>query len=266
MRAPAFAGFFCSLSASLFFFAPRAHAAEPEPTPSPSESWWQPAPQQEPPSPPPPQPRARPKPPSHPPSEESASVKVTVQRSASAGPSTTPSVAENIAPTPPVADKPAESPARGDPLVDSRFLNGFRIGYVYTANDEKPLESLRGKSFREAVGTRAPHSFLLGYEIMLRMIGHGWLNVILTSNVVIAGLEQSKAMPSGNALIGFEFSNSFQLGVGTHLTPLKGQEAHTIFGAGWTPRVGSFFVPVHSFFIPDVDGNHRVGMMTGVTW
>lgn len=244
------------------FIASQAQAADPEPTPTatpPSDSWWpQPTPQ-EPPQ--PAQPRARPKA-APTTSDESASVKVTVQRSTSASASTAPS--ENTPPA--VADKPVESPVRGDPLVDSRFLNGFRIGYAYTANDEKPLEALDGKSFREAAGTRSPHSFLLGYEIMVRMIGHGWLNVILTTNVVLAGLEQSKVLPSGNALIGFEFSNAFQLGVGTHLTPLKGQEAHTIFGAGWTPRVGSFFVPAHAFFIPDVDGNHRVGMMTGVTW
>jgi hypothetical protein len=248
-----------TLSASLvvFLFASAAHAAEPEPVPTaaPNESWWQPS------QPPDPPPRARPKPP---PSEESASVKVTVQRSTNVSGTNAPAP-ENAAP-PPIPDKSAEAPARTDPLLDSRFLNGFRIGYAYTANDEKPLSSLGGRSFREAVGTRSPHSFLLGYEIMVRMIGHGWLNVILTTNVVLAGLEQSKVMPSGNALIGFEFANSFQLGVGTHLTPLKGQEAHTIFGAGWTPRVGSFFVPAHAFFIPDVDGNHRVGMMTGVTW
>ena len=245
-----------------FFITSQARAADPEPTPMPpSDSWW-PQPTQQDPQPPP---RARPKPMPAATADESASVKVTVQRSTSAN--APPS--ENTPPpsaAPPVADKPVESPVRGDPLVDSRFLNGFRIGYAYTANDEKPVESLGGKSFREAVGTRSPHSFLLGYEIMVRMIGHGWLNVILTTNVVLAGLEQSKVLPSGNALIGFEFSNAFQLGVGTHLTPLKGQEAHTIFGAGWTPRVGSFFVPAHAFFIPDVDGNHRVGMMTGVTW
>ena len=33
-----------------------------------------------------------------------------------------------------------------------------------------------------------------------------------------------------------------------------------------TPRVGSFYVPLHAFFIPDVDGLHRTGVTTGVTW
>jgi hypothetical protein len=90
--------------------------------------------------------------------------------------------------------------------------------------------------------------------------------VILLANGMLAGLEQSKLLPSGNALIGFEFNNSFQLGVGVHLTPLKGQEAHIAAAGGWTPRVGNFYIPVHAFFIPDVEGNHRAGMLTGVTW
>jgi len=26
------------------------------------------------------------------------------------------------------------------------------------------------------------------------------------------------------------------------------------------------YTPVHAFFIPDVDGVHRMGVLTGVTW
>ena len=81
-----------------------------------------------------------------------------------------------------------------------------------------------------------------------------------------SGLEQSKFWPSGNLLIGFEMRNSFQIGVGVNLTPLKESFAHTIFAAGWTPRAGAFYVPLHFFFVPDVDGNHRMGVTTGVTW
>jgi hypothetical protein len=113
---------------------------------------------------------------------------------------------------------------------------------------------------------KSPNSFLLGYEAVYRVVGHSWLNVILLGNAMIAGLEQSKVFPTANLLIGFEFNNSFQIGTGASLAPLKGEEAHAIFAAGWTPRVGSFYVPVHAFAIPDVDGAHRLGMTTGVTW
>jgi hypothetical protein len=151
-------------------------------------------------------------------------------------------------------------------LVERRFLHGFRLGYGYVANFDKPVDAFDGKSLKEKTGMKTPNHFLLGYEAVLRLVGHSWLNVILVGNVVVAGLEQSKVLPTANGLLGFELDNSFQLGVGPSLSPLAGSEAHAIFAAGWTPRVGSFYVPVHAFFIPDVDGVHRMGITTGVTW
>jgi len=41
---------------------------------------------------------------------------------------------------------------------------------------------------------------------------------------------------------------------------------HMVFAAGWTPKVGSFYTPVHAFFMPDVDGQHRTGVTVGVNW
>ena len=119
-----------------------------------------------------------------------------------------------------------------DKLVEQRFLNGFRIGYAYVANYDKPIDALGGQSLKDKIDMKTPHHFLLGYEGMVRMVGHSWLNVILVGNVMVAGVEQSKFYPTGNALLGFEIDNSFQMGVGTSLTPLKGQEAHAIVAAG----------------------------------
>lgn len=113
---------------------------------------------------------------------------------------------------------------------------------------------------------RAPAHFLLGYEVVYRVTSGSWLNVILLGNAMVAGLEQSRFFPSANGLLGFELGNAFQIGVGANLSPLKGSEAHAIVAAGWTPRVGKLYVPVHAFFIPDVDGVHRAGMTTGVTF
>ncbi len=167
---------------------------------------------------------------------------------------------------PPDADVTYEPKSPRDRLVEQRFLNGFRLGYAYVANYDKPVESLGGQSLKDRIDMKTPHHFLLGYEGVVRMVGHSWLNVILVGNVMVAGVEQSKFYPTGNALLGFEIDNSFQVGVGTSLTPLRGQEAHAIAAAGWTPRVGGFYVPVHAFVIPDVDGLHRTGVTTGVTW
>lgn len=175
-----------------------------------------------------------------------------------------PSVAPTpIAQTPDVVDRAAPTlPTVGT----ERVLHGFRLGYGYVANFDKPVKGLGGASLSDKIGMRSPHSMLIGYELMYRMTGQSWLNVILVGNVIVAGLEQSQFYPTGNALLGFEFNHSFQVGVGANLAPLKDGAAHTIFAAGWTPRAGSFYVPVHAFFIPDVDGVHRMGMTTGVTW
>jgi hypothetical protein len=167
---------------------------------------------------------------------------------------------------PVAADAPPAEPSSHDDLVDRRFLHGFRLGYGYVTNYDKPASAFGGQSLKDKAQMKTPSHFLIGYEGMLRMVGHSWLNVILVGNVIVAGLEQSRFYPTANGLIGFELDNSFQMGVGPSLSPLSGYEAHAIVAAGWTPRVGSFYVPVHAFFIPDVDGVHRMGVTTGVTW
>jgi len=149
---------------------------------------------------------------------------------------------------------------------DSKLLHGFRIGYGYVMNYDQPTRAFDGESFKEKVGLRSPSHFLIGYEVLYRVVSHSWLNVLLMANGMVAGLEQSKVLPSGNLLIGAELDNSFQIGVGANLSPLAGSEAHTIIAAGWTPRVGSIYTPVHVFFIPDVDGVHHMGITTGVTF
>lgn len=159
-----------------------------------------------------------------------------------------------------LAPKPPESPD------DYSLLHGFRIGFGYVMNYDKNVPALDGHSLKDEAGLRAPSHFLIGYEVLYRVVGHSWLNVLLMANGMVAGLEQSKVLPSGNLLIGAELKNSFQIGVGANLSPLKGSEAHTIIAAGWTPRVGTIYTPVHVFFIPDVDGVHRMGVTTGVTF
>lgn len=174
---------------------------------------------------------------------------------------------EPIHPFPtPTFDRPPEAGGKREQPIEQRFLHGFRLGYGYVMDYDKPVKSLGDKSLAERTNMRAPHNFLLGYEGFYRMVGHSWLNVILVGNVIVAGLEQSQFYPTANTLLGFEFNNSFQVGVGADFAPLKDNIAHTIFAAGWTPRVGSFYTPLHAFFIPDVDGIHRMGVLTGVTW
>ena len=197
-------------------------------------------------------------------------------------PSSAPAMATATAEAPPVAparesyvrltyestrvDRAAAPPAAPVSPDASTVLHGFRLGYGYVMNYDKPAEAFNGQSLKDKVGLRSPHHFLLGYEVVYRVVSHSWLNVLLFGNAIVAGLEQSKVLPSANLLIGFELKNTFQIGVGANLSPLEGSEGHTIIAAGWTPRVGDIYTPIHFFFIPDVDGVHRVGVTTGVTF
>lgn len=148
------------------------------------------------------------------------------------------------------------------------FLHGFRLGYLYVNGIEALLDSRDpdGLRYWERYDMRAPHLFMIGYEATLRMIGYDWLNVIVTANILIAGLEQSRFFPSLNLILGAEISQLAQIGIGISLTPTKEQPAHMLIAAGFTPRVGSFYVPLHAFFVPDMDGHHKFGMTVGVNF
>lgn len=148
-----------------------------------------------------------------------------------------------------------------------RLLHGFRLGYMFVNDYDKPIDGDDPESsLKEQLDMKSPHLFVIGYEVMRRMVGHSWLNVILVGNAMVAGLEQSKFYPSANFLIGFEIDRSFQIGVGPNLTPTREKAAHVLFAAGWTPLVGRIYMPIHAFYVPDVDGNFRTGMTVGVNW
>jgi hypothetical protein len=155
-----------------------------------------------------------------------------------------------------------------DQVSQRRFLHGFRLGYLFVANHDGPIDSTdpNSPSLQEKYGMRSPHQFLLGYELTWRAIGHEWLNVLLVTNVSVSGMEQSKFFPSANGMIGFELAETLQLGVGVNATPSKDKPVHMMLAAGWTPRVGDFYTPIHAFFVPDVDGQHRTGITVGVNW
>jgi hypothetical protein len=149
--------------------------------------------------------------------------------------------------------------------VGRRFFSGFRLGWTYISNYDKPTREM-GKSLKDEFGLKTPNMMLLGYEGFYRIIGHSWLNVLMVGNVTVAGLEQSKFIPAGSALIGFELNKNFQLGVGVNLTPDPQAPSHMIAAAGWTPMVGSIQTPVHFFYVPDASGNSRMGATIGMNW
>jgi hypothetical protein len=160
-----------------------------------------------------------------------------------------------------------------------RFTSGFRLGWMYLANfDAKNRVGDNGQmtSLKDQYGLKNPNMFLLGYEGFYRVLGHSWLNVLMVGNISVAGLDQSKFIPTGSGLIGFEINRSFELGVGVNLIPDAQSPSHMIVAAGWTPRVGAIQTPIHFFYIPDSAGtdamgntlksNSRMGATVGMNW
>ncbi len=203
-------------------------------------------------------------------------------------PDPAPAQETTAAPEVAVAPQPAYTPPaqptlvpqaahEGEPVDDGwtapvgrRFMHGFRLGwtYVYHLNDRATRMDDDGMpiSLGEKYGLKSPNMMLIGYEGFYRIVGHSWLNVLMVGNVTVAGLEQSKFIPAASGLIGFEFDRSFQLGVGVNVTPDPDAPSHMIAAAGWTPNVGSIQTPLHFFFVPDTEGNHRMGATIGMTW
>jgi len=177
-------------------------------------------------------------------------------------------------PPPQTTSVPGSRPQGGDERPEgeepelARFLHGFRLGYLYIHDIEGPVDTENPSSpvYSDRYGIRSPHMFMLGYEAAVRMFGHDWLNVLLVGNILIAGLEQSRFFPSANLMLGFEFNETAQLGVGVSITPTKDNPAHLIVAAGWTPRVGEFYLPIHFFFVPDINGHHKIGVTLGVNF
>lgn len=162
----------------------------------------------------------------------------------------------------------------GQPPVDGqgwgapagvRFQHGIRLGWTYIQNMDEPTRE-NDMSLAQEFGLKSPNMMLLGYEAFYRVVGSSWLNVLMVGNVTVAGLEQSKFIPAASGLIGFEFNRSFQLGVGVNLTPDPQSISHMIAAAGWTPQVGKISVPLHFFYVPDTEGNNRMGATVGMTW
>jgi hypothetical protein len=170
----------------------------------------------------------------------------------------------------PTREAPIDGPIDGDEdgwkkPVGRRFMHGFRLGWTYVYNMDKKTRD-NEMSLADEFELKSPNMMLLGYEGFYRIVGHSWLNVLLVGNVTVAGLEQSKFIPAGSGLLGFEFNRSFQLGVGVNITPDPQAPTHMIAAAGWTPKVGSINTPLHFFFVPDTEGNHRMGATIGMSW
>lgn len=165
----------------------------------------------------------------------------------------------DLSPEPPVAatEEATAPPQAPEPKANPEQLlfHGFRVGYTYVnIDDDSPLQS--------------PHLFVLGYEATYRALGGEWLDVVIIGNGSVAGINQSIFIPSANGLVGFAIKKQIEVGTGLNWSPFDPSYnyVHQVVAVGWTPPAGTFNLPIHVTWIPDVDGHWRLGSTIGVNW
>jgi hypothetical protein len=134
-------------------------------------------------------------------------------------------------------------------------FSGFRMGYGYVANSE----------------LRSPHLMILGWDHMQTISTGSRIDVIVAGNVSLGGMNQGVMLPSTHLIVGYQFNNSLQLGVGPVVTfaELGDQPSarlNMIAAAGWNIKMGDVYFPIHAAYVPDLDGRWRTYITTGMNW
>ena len=134
-------------------------------------------------------------------------------------------------------------------------VTGFRMGYGYVA--ESDLQS--------------PHLMVLGWDHMQTVSTGTRIDVIVAGNVSLGGMNQGVLLPSSHLIIGYQFNDSLQLGIGPVLTfselnTTPSTRLNMIAAAGWNIKMGDVYFPIHAAYVPDVDGRWRTYITTGMNW
>lgn len=137
----------------------------------------------------------------------------------------------------------------------TQAVSGFRMGYGYVANSE----------------LRSPHLMILGWDHMQTISTGSKIDVIVAGNVSLGGMNQGVMLPSSHLIVGYQFNDSLQLGVGPVVTfaELGDQPSarlNMIAAAGWNIKMGDVYFPIHAAYVPDLDGRWRTYITTGMNW
>jgi hypothetical protein len=134
-------------------------------------------------------------------------------------------------------------------------VTGFRMGYGYVADSE----------------LQTPHLMVLGWDHMQTISTGTMIDVIVAGNVSLGGMNQGVLLPSSHLIVGYQFNDSLQLGIGPVLTfselnTTPSARLNMIAAAGWNIKMGDVYFPIHAAYVPDVDGRWRTYITTGMNW
>jgi hypothetical protein len=98
-----------------------------------------------------------------------------------------------------------------------------------------------------------------GWQFERHLYSNGNITALTEWIVLVGGLEQGTALPSGSWLVGLRARNGFEVGVGPNLTPAGPALA---IAAGVTFGMGPLKVPVNVAVVPSRSGT-RISLLTG---
>jgi hypothetical protein len=110
----------------------------------------------------------------------------------------------------------------------------------------------------------------MGFEMQQTMAGGQWFDLLFIENISFTGIDQSVISPSARVLVGFEIDKTVQLAFGPNISlhdPSKENKyIHLMMAIGCTVEAGTFSVPLHFSFVPDVNNYWSTAITTGVNW
>jgi hypothetical protein len=138
------------------------------------------------------------------------------------------------------------------PVLQQRQLDGPRMGFTYISgpkaedklreNNLTPLMSVFGWHFEQIVRPQAGGPMFVIQELML-----------------VAGVDQGTAIPSGSLLLGIRFPGGFEFGMGPNVTPLGPALA---VGIGKSLHYGGVTIPIN-FAVVRSQGALRTTILVG---
>jgi hypothetical protein len=146
----------------------------------------------------------------------------------------------------------AQEPPDSIPVLQERTIDGPRMGFTYISgpkaeaklaeNHLTPLMSLFGWHFEQIVRPE-----------------HGGPSFVIQEVLLVAGVDQGTAIPSGSLLLGIRFPHGFEFGMGPNVTPLGTAMA---VGIGKSLRYGGVTIPIN-FAVVRSQGALRTSIIVG---
>ncbi len=174
-------------------------------------------------------------------------------------------------------------------LTLTLLLSTAATAYTEPEDAEEPLYAVFGprvgvswrftsvSEFSEDVGTYFPIYSLFGACVELRIpLGETKSHFVVQEVLLVGGIDQSIALPSGAVLVGYRGASGFELGVGPILSFDQGGFIYylgfsfspgVVVAAGYTFSLGGIFVPIDvSWTVPNQRTWGGISVTTGFSF